>query len=129
MFQAETYLFAGKPLDALAVLDEAAKFGNEAVAGGGAALLAVRVRGCALAATGRTEEAIGVIRSAVDQATAAGSDYELAMALVELARLPGVDHDEASGAARRAREIGERLAVDLSVVCHDPSTLPEGLRA
>lgn len=129
VFQAETHLFAGKPLEALAVLDEAAKFGNEAVAGGGAALLAVRVRGCALAATGRTEEAIGVIRSAVDQATAAGSDYELAMALVELARLPGVDHDEAAEAARRAREIGERLAVDLNVVCHDPSTLPDVLRS
>lgn len=120
VLEAEAHLFAGDPEGALAALERVGEYGDEAAAGAGIGPLALRIRGAALAGLGRTDDAREALQQSVDESASSGADYDLALSLVELARLHGGTTDEAD----RARQILDRLGVDPTVVCPDPAGLP-----
>ena len=126
---AEAHLFAKEPHEALAALDAARRYGAEAFEAAGAEALDLRVRGCALAAIGREAEALDLVRQSHDEAVAHGADFDRLLSLVELARLPGADPDQAAEATALAKQISERMHVDLRVVCANSTTLPPTLVA
>ncbi|MBW3668412.1 MAG: tetratricopeptide repeat protein [Actinobacteria bacterium] len=74
-------------------------------AGGMPVLLSMldRLDGWAAAQAGRRDEAVVLLRSAVERGTAVGADYEVALAYEALARVAGDDGAAAEAAGRFAR--------------------------
>jgi hypothetical protein len=75
-----------------------------------------RVEGTALRAAGDPAAAEHVLLDSIEIAGATGSDYDVALATAELARLPERDPGDRAADARRAELIAERLGVDLDRV-------------
>lgn len=125
----EAHLFAKSPHQALETLDAARNYGDEAFSAAGVEALELRIRGCALSAVGRNDEGLALVHRSVDEASEQGADFDLLLSLVEAARLPGADPNDAAAAIGRAKQIGERMHVDLRVVCPDSATLPPELVA
>ena len=130
MLAAEAHLFAEEPNEALDALDAARRYGDEAFeAAGVEALELARVRGCALSAIGKQAEALDLVRRSHDEAVAQGAELNRLLSLVELARLPGTDPHQSAEAIALAKQISERMHVDLRVVCANSATLPPTLVA
>lgn len=129
VLEGETHLFADAPDRALEALDMAREYGEEALSASGVEALELRVRGCALSAIGSETDGLSLVRSSIEEAISQGADFDLLLSLVELARLPGVDPGEADQAVERARQIAQRMHVDLRVVCSHSATLPQRLDA
>ena len=75
-----------------------------------------RVEGIALRAAGAADAARHALLDSLARAAEAGSDYEIALTTAELGRLPERDPDLRAGDTERAREIADRLGVDLARV-------------
>ena len=129
VLEAEAHLFAKAPYETLDALDAARRYGDEAFGAAGIEALELRVRGCALSAIGQQAEGLDLVRESHDEAEAQGADFDRLLSLVELARLPGADPRQSAEATALARQISERMHVDLRVVCADSATLPPTLVA
>ena len=86
-------------------------------AGGMPVLLSMldRLEGWAAAQAGRRDEAVALLRSAVERGDAVGADYEVALAYEALARVAGDERSAAEAAARFGR---------LNVIRTPPVPLP-----
>jgi hypothetical protein len=84
-----------------------------------AAAIILRVRALGSAFGGDFVEAGVLLRRSIEVANGAGSPFEAAVGLAELARLPGVPPDERDCARNEAAKIAERLDLDLGAVMAD----------
>ncbi|HSB85867.1 MAG TPA: tetratricopeptide repeat protein, partial [Ilumatobacteraceae bacterium] len=117
---AEAYVFGQRWHEALDIVDE---LGDTASVGGPAiAALANRMRGIALAAVGDVDAARDVLEQTRDFAEKAGIEWESALTVLELARLPGTPPDEREILESRASLVLKRMGVVEAVV--PPSATP-----
>jgi class 3 adenylate cyclase/tetratricopeptide (TPR) repeat protein len=107
----EAHVFAERYVEAVALADVV--LGREQVA---LAPMLHRLRGIARGACIDPEAAAPELRESLDLAQKAGADYEAALALFELARLPVVPADERQAALAEANVTAGRLDVDLAAV-------------
>jgi class 3 adenylate cyclase/tetratricopeptide (TPR) repeat protein len=81
-----------------------------------ATAILLRIEALALLANGEPEVSAEALRKSVSVATSAGSDYDIALALSELARRPDIGPDEREEAASMSAAIIERLGIDITRV-------------
>ena len=106
---AEALVLAGRPDEAVAVLDELGP--RAADAGAPVVALALRMRGTIAAAEGRWADAHVAFDDARAAATDGGAEWEAALAEMQLARLPDVSDGDRRRLEDGAREVLGRFGV------------------
>ena len=109
---AECRVMVGDADAALTLASEALERGSADGDTGMITALLSRIRGYALAQRGEIDEARSAFERSVESARSRGEQYELALSLVALARLPDAEgHDESRDAAEEGSGILTRLGV------------------